>query len=284
MKKNFLAPVLQNKVVTTVANFYSEHKTTILAGGTIGFSITTTAIVFRNSPMIHQIIWDTKDAIDAANSEEDKKSIYKSALKELAPLVAPIILFQTGTIVTTIMSKKDSDRKDSKIAELTSAAAVATQVIEQYQTFQKEAEAQLGEKKYAKIMDATYKDQEFDGRKFSDTPLEGAPGEVLVIDKYSGRPFWCHTSKIENAASELGRMLYAGGSDQVTINDFYDLINNNNLTPNELGERFGYIADMGYDMAGDITARFSDTHYVFPNGTKIPAFELYLWPEPDYVG
>ena len=231
--------------------------------------------------MIHQIIWDTRDAIEAANSEEEKKSIYKAAIKELAPLVGPIIFFQAGTIVTSIIAKKDSDKKDVRIAELTSAAAVASQAIEQYKLFQKEAEEQLGEKKYTKIMDEAFKDQEVDGRRFTALASEGAPGEILMIDKYSGRPFWSTTEKVQFAAKELGRMFSPnGGYDQVSINDFYDLIGNNDLTPNELGERFGYFGE----YQSEVSAHFADTHFVFPNGTTIPAFEMYLYPEPDYIG
>jgi hypothetical protein len=280
MKKNLLTPVLENKVVSSVTNFCSVHKSALLAGGTIGFSLTTTAVVFRNSPMIHQIIWDTRDALEAANSEEEKKSIYKAAIKDLVPLVGPIIFFQAGTIVTSIIAKKDSDKKDVRIAELTSAAAVASQAIEQYRLFQKEAEEQLGEKKYAKIMDEAFKDQEIDGRRFTALASEGAPGEILMIDKYSGRPFWSTTDRINNVAKELGRMLSPeGGYDQVSINDYYDLIGNNDLTPNELAERFGYLQY----SATEINAHFSDTHFVFPNGTSIPAFGVYLYPEPDYI-
>jgi hypothetical protein len=280
MKKNFLAPILENKAVTAITKYCRDHRSTILAGGTIGFSLTTTAVVFRNSPMIHDIIWDTRDALEAANSDEEKKSIYKAAIQELVPLVVPIIFFQTGTIVTTIMTKKDSDKKDKRIAELTSAVAVASQAIEQYQLFQKEAEEQLGEKKYKKIMDGAYKDQEVDGRRFTALASEGAPGEVLFIDKYSGRPFWSDTHKLEYATKELDRRLTSGEEDQVCINDWYDIIGNTDLTPNELGERFGFIAP---EYMGDIRAQFSDTHYVFPNGTKIPAFEVYMFPEPDYL-
>ena len=286
--KGQLAKITTNKVVSRVTGeigkFYLAHESTILTGGTIGFSMATTAVTYRNADRIKAILSDAsyilQEAKDNGNQEEVKK-VYADTLKRLAPLIAPIVIFQAATIATACVSKK---RSDKKLAEAAGALSIAQAAISQYQSWQKDTEEALGEKKYEKLQSDIYKNKEVDGRLFSDTPLEGAPGEVLIIDKYSGRPFWSHTSKVENAANELGRMLYAGGADQVTINDFYDLIGNNNLTPNELGERFGYIADMGYDMAGDITARFADTHYVFPNGTKIPAFELYLWPEPDYVG
>lgn len=274
MKKNFLAPVLQNKVVTTVANFYSEHKTTILAGGTIGFSITTTAIVFRNSPMIHQIIWDTKDAIDAANSEEDKKSIYKSALKELAPLVAPIILFQTGTIVTTIISKKDSDRKDSKIAELTSAAAVATQVIEQYQTFQKEAEAQLGEKKLAKVREAI---SEKSGQEVVEN-IDLAPGEFIFRDHYCGHIFKGTKDTVRLACERLSNegMLADYGA-AVLNGEYYKTLGVPDDT--ELGDKWGYMFECG---GQEVTPQFVLKEFLV-NGSLVPGYEVYLSPSPEYI-
>ena len=287
MKNALATKVLRNKVVGEVSKFYLAHESTILTSGTIGFSMATTAVTYRNADKIKQILSDASYILAEAKDHEDEervKQIYAETLKKIVPLVTPIVIFQAATITCTILSKKRSDLLESKLAETAGALSIAQTAIAQYQSWNKDTQEVLGEKKYEKLQNDIYKNREVDGRLFSDTPLEGAPGEVLIIDKYSGRPFWCHTSKVENAASELGRMIYAGGADQVTINDFYDLIANNNLTPNELGERFGYIADMGYDMAGDISARFADTHYVFPNGTKIPAFELYLWPEPDYVG
>ena len=279
MKKNFLAPVLENKAVSSVTRFCTAHKSTLLAGGTIGFSITTTAVVFRNSPMIHQIIWDTRDAVEAANSEEEKKLIYKAAIKDLTPLIAPIIFFQTGTIVTTIMSKKDSDKKDKRIAELTSAVAVASQAIEQYQLFQKEAETQLGEKKYDKLQKDISKDTVVDGRRFTAIASEGAPGEVLMIDAYTGKPFWSTVEKCQYAAHELSNMLRSG-SELVTVADFHEGINNPDLISDTetLTSKFGYV-EGGYGT-DDISAKFADTHYRFPNGTTIPAFRVYLYPEP----
>ena len=127
-------------------------------------------------------------------------------------------------------------------------------------------------------MDDINKNRDVDGRRFTSLASEGAPGEILMIDKYSGRPFWSTIEKVEYAAKELGRMISPnGGYDQVSINDYYDLIGNNDLTPNELAEKFGYLES--FDT--DIRAHFSDTHYVFPNGTRIPAFEVFLYPSPE---
>ena len=284
--KNFLAPVMQNKVVKTVtseaAKFYTQHESAILTGGTIGFSLATTALIFKNAREILVILDDTRDTLLMCNTQDEKNRVYAVALKDLAPLIAPIALCQGATIACAILNKKHSDKLEAKLTETASALSIAQAVIAQYESFQKQAEESLGEKKYAKLQQDIYKEQEFDGRQFTALASEGAPGEVLMIDKYSGRPFWCTTDRVENAARELGRRLSAsGGYDQQSINDLYDLIGNSDLTPNELAERFGYVADDG--GFNDISAHFADTHYVFPNGTRIPAFEMYLYPEPGCI-
>lgn len=276
--KNFLAPIMQNKVVTSVSKFYVAHESAILTGGVIGFSLATTTVAMKNATEINYILTDARDALNCCNTDEEKKQIYALSLKKLAPLVAPIIIFQTATIGCAIFAKKQSDKR---IAELAGALTVAQQAVSYYQAFQKDAEEALGEKKYAKLQEDIYKNQEVDGRRFTALASEGAPGDVLMIDKYSGRPFWCSTDRVVNAAKELGRMLTpSGGNEMVTIDDFYGLIGNIDLTYQEsaLATRFGYLAESsGFN---DISARFADTHYRFPNGTVIPAFEMYLYPEP----
>lgn len=285
-KQELMTKVLGNKIVSEVGKFYLAHESTILTGGTIGFSMATTAVTYRNADKIKSILKDAsyilQDLKEQNAPKEQINEFYKQMLKELTPLVLPIFIFQAATIATACISKKRTDKIEARLAETAGALTVAQAAISQYQSFQKDAEQALGEKKYEKLQSDIYKNKDFDGRLFSDTPLEGAPGEVLMIDKYSGRPFWAHTFRIESAASELSRKLSGGGYDQVSINDYYDLIDNNNLTPNELAERFGYLADTVW--TDEITPKFADTHYVFPNGTRIPAFEVYLYPEPDYIG
>lgn len=273
MKKNFLAPVLNNKTVSSVTKFCTDHKSTLLAGGTIGFSITTTAVVFRNSPMIHQIIWDTRDAVEAANSEEERKSIYKAAIKELYPLVVPIIFFQTGTIITTIMSKKDLDKKDSRIAELTSAAAVATQAIEQYQLFQKEAEEQLGEKKLTKVREAISTKE---GEEIID--MEVAPGEFIFRDHYCGHIFKGTKDTVRLACERMCNEAKDNDYGMAVLNgEYYRTLG----VPDdaELGDRWGYYAE---NDRIDVTPQFTLKEF-YVNGTMIPGYEVWLTPSPEYL-
>lgn len=286
--KNFLAPVMQNKVVSTVTTeitkFYVNHESAILTGGTIGFSLATTAVTLKNAEAISDILRDAKASLAMCNTQEEKNQVYALTLKELAPLVTPIIIFQTATIGCAIFAKKQSDKK---VAELAGALSIAQAAITQYQTWQKQTEEALGEKKYAKLQSDIYKEQEVDGRRFAQLPAEGAPGEVLMIDKYSGRPFWCTPERIESATKDLNKLIKPSKDGYVeneiaTIDDWYGLIGNIDLTSfeSELALRFGYVAK-AYDQ--DISAHFADSHYRFPNGTLIPAFEVYLYPEPGCV-
>ena len=280
--KNFLAPVMQNKVVGTmtseISKFYINHESAILTGGTIGFSMATTAITLKNSRDINYILDITRNSLEACQTKEERNEVYAEALKKLAPLVLPIVVFQSATIGCALYSKRQADKK---LAAAAGALSIANEAIARYQAFQKQTEEALGEKKYEKLQNDIYSKQEVDGRRFTAIASEGAPGDVLIIDKYSGRPFWCNTERVVNAGRELSRMISPrGGNEMVTIDDFYGLIGNVDLTSQEsvLATRFGYVA--GID---DISVRFADTHYRFPNGTVIPAFEMYLYPEPGCI-
>lgn len=284
MKNKIVAKVLGNevasKIIGEVSKFYLNHESVILTGGTIGFSLATTAVTFKNASLINDTITAAKEALWQCNTKEEKNEVYKLFLKEMVPLVTPIILFQAATIGCALFSKRQADKK---IAEAAGALSIAQAAIMQYQTFQKEAEESLGEKKYVKLQDDIYKGKEFDGRRFTAIASEGAPGEILMIDKYSGKPFWCTTDRVENAAHELSRRLSPeGGYEIQTVEDWYNLIGNKDLIPEKdegvLATKFGYVAD-GYGT-DDIEARYVDRRYIFPNGTVIPAFMVYMYPEP----
>lgn len=287
MKNQVIAKLMGNelarKVIAEVTKFYLNHESTILTGGTIGFSIAATSIAVKNGALISQLIEEARSSLATCDTKEERNSIYKLFLRELVPLVAPIIIFEAASVTCAIVSKRNSDIKDKRIAELAGSLSIAQAAVAQYQSFTKEAEQSLGEKKYQQLQEDIYKNTDFDGRRFTAIASEGAPGEILLIDKYSGKPFWSTTDRVEYAAKELTRRLSPeGGCDVQTIDDWYTLIGNKDLLPNEdegiLATKFGYVAD-GYGT-DDICVKYVDRHYVFPNGTRIPAFMVYLYPEP----
>lgn len=272
---------LVRKAIAAGTELWINHNGIILECGTIGFSMASTWAALKNATKIQEVMREAHAALATCNTKNERSDVYKLFLKELTPLVLPILIFQTATIGCAIASKKQLDQKNQKIAELAGALSIAQSAVAQYQTFTKEAEEALGEKKYEKLQNDIYKNTDYDGRRFTSIASEGAPGEVLLIDKYSGKPFWCTTAKVEFAARELSRRLTTG-YEQVTIDDWYDIIGNKDLMSEgeegSLARMFGYVE--GGFAADDISARFIDRHYIFPNGTKIPAFMVYLFPEP----
>ena len=282
MKNNFLAKVMSNdvlrKIIGGIGSFYISNQSLILTTGTIGFSMATVAVTYKNASQIEMCLNEARYALANCNTKEEKSMVYSLMLKELTGLVLPIIIFEGATIGCAIMSKKHTDKIESKLAETAGALTIAQTAIAQYQNFTKEAEKELGTEKIKEIQTEISKDQVIDGRRFTAVASEGAPGEELIIDKYSGRPFWSSFSHIENSVEKLGMRLGTdGGFERQTISELYDIIGNKDLTPNELSDRFGYVeGEKPY-------VYFTDTHYIFPNGTRVQAAVMNLCPEPECI-
>lgn len=272
--KNFLEPVLKNKVTSSISNYCTLHKSSLLATGTIGFSLSTTAVVYKNSPMIHDIIWDTRDALDAANNDEEKKAIYKAAIKDLTPLVAPIIILQAGTIVTTIVTKKDSDKKDKLISELSSAAVASAQIISEYEQFKKEAEAQIGEKKMTKIEETVNAKK----GEVVDIDLHTGPGEFIFRDVYCGHIFKGTKDTVKLACERMHNEMVDTMDSAVFLNgEYYQTLGVDDTTI--CGEHWGYFVEFDNNC---IRPEFIATE-IEVNGIKVPGYNVHLYPEPDYI-
>lgn len=285
MKNKLVAKIMgnevANKVIGEIGRFYINHESAILTTGTIGFSWAATCVAMKNATEVHYILADCRDALQNCNTKEERNQVYSITLKELFPLMFPILLLEGASTACAIFSKKQYDKK---LAEAAGALSIAQAALTQYQLFQKETEKALGEEKYLELQDDICKNIDVDGRRFTTLTTEGAPGEMLFIDKYSGRPFWCHESRIKFATERLSVALSEdnGSYDGViSINDWYDEIQNPDLTRTDLGDRFGYLAKV---EKNGISYRLSDTHFIFPNGTRVQAAEVYLYPEPDYIG
>jgi hypothetical protein len=137
-------------VVNPMQNFYKENSSTINAAGAITFSILSTATAIKNS---EEIIHTIRDAYDIYPTlvPEQRRQFMGSVVKRLAPLVAPIIIFQGTACMFIMLNKKQLDTANQKLADTTAALVMANNAIAQYQEFQKKAEAELSEKKVDKI-------------------------------------------------------------------------------------------------------------------------------------
>lgn len=285
MKNQIVTKLMGNKYIGPVlgglAKFYISNESLILTTGTIGFSLATTAVTLKNAEKISITLNSARDALAQCNTREEKSSVYRLFLKEMAPLILPIVIFQSATIGCAILNKKRSDKLEMKLAETAGALTIAQTAISQYQNFQKEASEVLGEEKYVELHDEIGAAKEYDGTRWANIAQQGAPGEQLFIDMYTGKPFWCTFDRIDNAAKELSRMIGPNGTaDVATVDDFHGLIGNKDLTDHSslLTERMGYTSRS--DGRTGVTVHYTDSHYIFPNGTRIQCSEVYLYPEP----
>lgn len=268
MKGNLVKTITSNKMFGKVASFYLSNESVILTGGTIGFSLATTSVALRNAAKIQSIVTAAKN--DLRDYPEDKKEIYGKTIKLLAPLISPIIIFQTATIITTVMQKKQSDKK---LAEAAGALSLAQNALTQYKEFTKAAEKELGKKKTEKLDREINESKEYEPLKMVDT-LSKKDGDILLIDPYSGRSFYGTEDRIKAAVSDL--RLYLRDNEFASLNDPYyqDL----GLEDTELGEDNGWQTD---DFSS-ISYQLCPTRILTNEGLK-PGFAVEIYPKPSNI-
>ena len=272
--KNFLAPVMQNKVVNAVTSnigkFYIAHESAILTGGTIGFSIATTAVTYQNSDKIHYILREAAKMLDVCENDDQKKQVYTSTLKQLAPLVTPILVFQAATIGCAVFAKKQSDKR---IAELAGALTVAQQAVSYYQTFQKEAEEALGEKRIHEIQ------KEIDGKtvyEASSSPVntKQSDGDKLVYEPITGQLFWSTPDRINLAWEKYKTEVMTSEQHFVPVSEvFFDRMGVDSRTMS--AEVFGYYNEDAAHMSDKI---YLDSTTVMVNGEETAVLKMNYYP------
>lgn len=244
---NIFDKIKNNKMVgaavTNIGNFYATHESTILTGGSIGFSLATTAVTFRNAPKITNEILMAKEDLAMCETEEERKAIYMDTLKRIVPLAAPILLFQTAQIACTIGQKKERDRK---LAEAGAALTIANNVISQYKDFKRKAEEVLGEKKVEKV-EKELAQERMNNINPDDVKQLPTTGSFLYheISMGGNRLFYSDKSpsQIESECLELWRECCDGNcdNDEITVNDIYDTIDpTGSLNIGAPGDQWGF--------------------------------------------
>lgn len=246
--KNVLALVGKNKAVGAAikkaGEFYILHQSTILTAGTIGFSLATTAVTFRNANYILETLNDANAMLMDESNAGKKNEIYIATLKELAPKVLPILILQTCTILCSLENKKQSDKR---LTEAASALALAQNAITQYKAFNEKAEEELGEKKTNKLRKEIAQEQvEANPMAANNTVPAITTGQIYTYwDTFGSR--YIQSSKcpeeIEQFCFDLSKDLYDGNceDDRVTVNDIYRFVNSDTII--QSGCDFGWLAE-----------------------------------------
>lgn len=221
--------VVSTNVVNPMQEFYKNNASTINAAGAITFSMLSTATAIKNS---EEIIHTIRDAYDIYPTlvPEQRRPFMGSVIKRLAPLVAPILLFQGTACMFIMLNKKQLDTANQKLADTTAALVMANNAIAQYQEFQKKAEAELSEKKVDKIKKEVAEEE----IKRNPQTHENTVNEPYVNQNYL---YWSTDSKryinsekspveIENFCRKSAYDLFDGNiwGDEFTYYDIYEFM------------------------------------------------------------
>lgn len=198
-----------------IAKFVTEHQSLIYTSGTIACNAAGIAVTFRNAPKIQEIIFSTKSALAVTDDEEDKKKIIKASLKELVPLMTPIILFFFGSTTLAVLEHRKNQEMKKTIASLTasaaSAMALAQNTMTQYENFQKEVKDTIGEEKFKEIKTEAEGKRIEEDRQNNKVPHMGQLGEVLICIPDFGVYFYGTSARIDMALDHVNQCLKDNG-------------------------------------------------------------------------
>jgi len=217
--KNPLTVVTKNEVVKNagkeVSKFIFAHEGLLFTGGTVAFNFAGIVATYKNAPEIQRIIFETRETLKVIEAEDEKKQCVRTAIKELAPLVAPIIIFFVGSTTCAVVGHKKSQ---AKIATLTAALSLAQSTINEYDVFKKEVKEKVGEETFREIKnEVTAKQIEEDIKenkvpsKYVNTTV-GTLGKVLIYIPDFGIYFTGTMPGIEMAFERINLCLSDNGA------------------------------------------------------------------------
>lgn len=232
--------------------FTRRNSPAILTGFAIVGLISTAVMAYKAGRKADVILKEKKrDMRDIRPGDTAaKRAVTKETVKELAPIVAPVIIMGAATGACVIGAQSVSNRR---IAALSAAYTLSETTVK---SLTSKTEELIGERKLQTIKDAVVKDKlDKTAIPSEDKIIVTGNGNVLCKDSYSGRFFYSNAEKIRQAACTLSMNVF---SDMyVALNEFYDLLGLEHIP---LGDDLGWNADdlTGSGIPVTITALVTD--------------------------
>lgn len=225
--------------VKKLFNFAVEKSPEIFCIFAVGGVIDTARRAYKCRPKCDEIIAAKKKKLEqiAHNDGKARRAVYLEGAKGLAPVIAPVVIMGIITIASIIFSHHITKKR---LIAITAAYNLADGSLKD---LQKKMTETLGENKVREIKDAVMKDKVAKNPPPEDPAFDDLRrgGEVRCYDSFSGRYFWSSYNKIceaiINLTAETMREMY------VTVNDFYDKLENPRLKPIEAGYNMGWKSD-----------------------------------------
>ncbi len=161
--------------------------------------------------------------INTENSVRDDEGMDPMSKTETAKLVWPLYVAPVTSGALSIAAIVMSHRISSKRAAMLAAAyALNEKRIEEYQDKIKEKMGIKKEKEARDEINQANVTQLWNNGDANDIFFNPLAGKVLIMEAYTGRPFWSTVEEIKSAANEVNHEIWI--SDSVRLSDFYDRI------------------------------------------------------------
>lgn len=210
-------------MIKTIKPFLVKHKPDILIYMGLSGLIGTMAL------LVNSTIKATK-LVEARKIELNKEKLpAKEVFKTVWKCYIPPLVMTAVSIPCIIIGNRVSNKRNAALA---AAYTISETALQEYQNKTKEI---IGERKEQQIREAASKEIVGNSYKSGATIISGN-GDNLFYDELSGRFFNSTWNKVLKAANELNAKAI-GGSDIVTLNDWYEAIG---LEPVDLGEERGW--------------------------------------------
>ena len=257
-----------------------DHQREIMLGGAIAGVVITAVTAWKAGIKADELIKKHRQEFekleddytdeDGEMTEEEykacKKDLVISAVKDIAPIVAPPVIAGAGTIISVVGGYKVAS---NQIAVLSSLYTMSKEALSDYQDKAKEM---LGAKKAQDIKDSIASDKVANNPPKDDMVISTNHGSVLCLDDYSGRYFYSDPEYIRKCINDINLQL----RDEyfVSVNDFYEKLGLSNC---KLGSELGFCMDDGY-----LNVSFSFTGAEIGGKENIPCLVLNYDVSPKY--
>lgn len=265
--------------LTTLANnafkFADEHKREFMLGSAIAGTILTAVTSWRAGVKAEKILEKQKVKMEGLKAfeesdpelyQEEKRKVTIDTVKELAPVVAPVVLSAGGTIVSVIGGYKVAS---NQIAVLSSLYSMSEKAYADYKGKTKEL---IGPKKEQEISDSVNADKIAANPPIGNYIIQTGHGSVLCYDDYSGRYFYSDPEYIRKVVNDINEQLH--GDYYVSLNDFFERLGLSNC---KLGEDIGFCEE-----DGNLSVAFSATLTSIGDKDNIPCLVLTYDVSPKY--
>lgn len=205
------------KLMRTLMKSAKKKSPAILTGlALVGIAVTAYQ-AYKAGLAATEVLKKHREEMDMVEPEDKaaKRTVVKETIKEMAPIVAPVIIMGVTTGACVVGAQSINSRR---IAALSAAYTVAEKTVNDLNSKMREV---LGVKKAQSIKDSIAKDKlHAKGSVPDGQVIITGDGNVRCMDEYTGRLFWGNARKIDKAVSELNNDVRC--CRWVCLNDFYD--------------------------------------------------------------